>query len=681
MNIYKLRTVDVWDTLLRRTGHPDFSKLISARAIALSCPENLAEKYRNYWKIFTERINVEILLSTKQEGGEYKIQNVLEELLRRIFIQPNDINLSALAEYYAEIEFQFEIEHTYPDPDVVCFLQRYPAERTIFLSDFYMSAEHIKQLLRCHHLDDLVEDGISSCDIGLNKRSGQLFRYVHDFYKIKPEEHVHIGDNGHADVKIPRRIGVHAVHFLPKIESSKYQLKSRFLRNREALFHHVEDSILNRLESEIESQDGVAKGAYCLGATTAVLFVGFALQIAEKSLLDKVKKLYFFTREGEFFLQVWRALFPENRLAGMQLPDVELLEVSRLATFCASLREPTIDEFMRLWSLYTTQPMVAMIKTLGLQPENFKEICLDHDLPLDEDISHPWQDSRVKELFIDPRFTTLIQSEIDRSRALLVDYLAQKGWIENTKSVAVVDIGWRGSIQDNLAFLRPKCYVYGYYLGLLKFKNSQPENCKKSAFGPDANRSFEYVNLLEAAGVIEMLTNSPNGSVTGYARNAQNEISAERVINDGENIAHYNFVTHFQRGTISAIRIWTEYIESHVISSEELRGPCCDKWRDLINDKKGYLARAYATLNHNETFGVGRFIDKNAVPTLRDIFGGIFLKKNRDDVISYIRQAQWAAGIWGRRDLGLMHRVILTSLIKLALQYKRFRYWQSVQKD
>ena len=271
------------------------------------------------------------------------------------------------------LELQFELRHTYPDPDIVAFLSVYEAETTLFLSDFYMSSDSLQVLLKHHGLDRVVKQGFSSCDVGLNKRSGNLFRYVHQQLGITSKDHLHIGDNLHSDVDMPKSLGIRAIHFLPEKEHKKRQERESFFHDRYALFQCLTDHTYKEAVAEIKRLElnVKAKNAYLLGVRAAPLFIGFMLNISERTLLDGIKQLYFFTREGEFFLQVWRNLFPDNCFAGQDLPEANLLEVSRIATFCPSLREVTTDELMRLWNLYSTQSISALFKTLGLHSKHF----------------------------------------------------------------------------------------------------------------------------------------------------------------------------------------------------------------------------------------------------------------------------------------------------------------------
>ncbi|TOP09918.1 hypothetical protein CGH22_25445, partial [Vibrio parahaemolyticus] len=49
----------------------------------------------------------------------------------------------------------------------------------------------------------------------------------------------------------------------------------------------------------------------------------------------------------------------------------ELLEVSRIATFGASLNSWTNKEFMRMWSMYSTQSPQGFVKSLNLSEVDY----------------------------------------------------------------------------------------------------------------------------------------------------------------------------------------------------------------------------------------------------------------------------------------------------------------------
>lgn len=674
--MYKLRTVDVWDTLLRRKGHPEFSKMASARLLSLLYSQEVEEKYRDYIQVYRERLQIEaeMAVGLVAKHGEYEISAVLEKLLYRIF-KTGLHDFPALASKLADLELAFELRHTFPDPDFADFCKRYPASRTLFLSDFYMSADAIRQLLLHHNLDEFAIDGISSCDVGFNKRTGTLFKYVHSLLDINPAEHIHIGDNVHADVAEAQRLGITAVHFEPESGHQRRLRTESFLTDRSALFARIADEISTTATGdEYSVWPEKTRAAFDLGLRVAPLFVGMLLYIAERSLQDRVERLFFFTREGEFFSKLWRKLFPERHLLGHPLPNIELLEVSRVSTFCPSLKGIAIDEMMRLWRLYSTQSMGELFNSLGAVPEDFEALCRQHDLTLMDPIENPWAHPKVHKLFASAEFQHVLGGVAADARKLLLQYLRERGWSESLERVGVVDIGWRGTIQDNLASVMPGCEIHGYYLGLQQFLNPQPPNCFKSAFGPDANRSAESVGLLDAVSLIEMLCNSPNGSISGYQQTSSGAVMAKRIVDAGENRVHDEFVHYFQLGVLKAGETWSGYVDSHVITSAELRAPAIEIWRRLLKNRDFDLSSVYSSLRHNEIFGSGGFVDKSLVPSPLQILQAVFKSRVRKEVILYVRQTQWAAGVWGRRDLGLIHRLMLVSILQLGKIYKRLNY-------
>ncbi len=444
--------------------------------------------------------------------------------------------------------------------------------------------------------------------------------------------------------------------------------------DRLALYRHIECEALEAASAVLDERKTKQRLSFRLGARAAPLFVGFALFIAEQSIIDDVAELFFFTREGEFFLRVFREVVPSGRIANHDLPAATILEVSRLATFSASLRSITIKEMMRLWSLYDSQSIFALGKSLGLDPAILSPACSRYSLALDEPIIRPWQDERIKALFADVDVVRILEEKVAADRFAALAYLARHGLAGERREVGVVDIGWRGTIQDNLALMLPDTRIFGYYMGLQRFLNLQPPNCVKRAFGPDANQDLLFSHLLDAVSPVEMLCNSPLGSVMGY-RFEDGEPRAIRLIEPSEGAIHADVVEHFQAGALFACRHWAPYIDEHSIRSKELREKSCNIWGDLIEKPERQIAEAYAALNHNDVFGVGCFVDKRVVPSPAHMLRSLVSARERRALILYIKQTQWTSGLAHRTDLSHLHRGMLIAALVLGRVYKRMRMW------
>lgn len=662
--MYELKTVDVWDTLLRRKCHPDSIKLATARYFYFKY-YNLHHTYDIY-KMLDARINIESKLGREKQkenlDDEYEINNVLEYWVRE-FLPENLISKEIINDLY-----RFEVEHekraTYPDPSIEELLAEYPAEHTLFLSDFYMSQKDLTEILTHHGIDKFIPAGFSSADVFLNKRSGKLFDFIGKKYNVKNDAWIHFGDNEWSDVKIPESKGIKSVHFVPQDEDR--------IRKEKELYFHDKAALFNKIVNKIINKNTASDKIKLLGIKSAPFMIGFCLFILEKAVENETDKIFFFTREGEFFIKVYEKIISCLKMTfpDVNFPECQLLEVSRLATFCPSLKSVTLDEMMRLWNLYSSQSMGALLKTLNVDEQPLLKIFNKYNLDLTELIEYPWLDERVIKLFSDVEFIKYIEDNISMKRSALISYFAEKGIFDGCKKVTVVDVGWRGTIQDNIALLFPNTNFVGVYLGLQKYLNPQPVNSVKFSYGPDLNIKNEYPHFLDSVAPIEMITNSPTGSVLGY-QNRDGSHIAIRKISTEENSAYFSFTKNFQEGIIHAIPDWCEQISLSVLTSTDLRDTALSIWGDLINGQSTELNATYSNLNHNETFGLGGYVNKKHVPSMGAIFASGFSSVKRDELIRFIKSNQWPRGIYERKDISGLHKFILANLIKIAVFYKR----------
>ena len=676
--VYDLITVDVWDTLLRRRCHPDSVKLHLCRYLRLNYASLLPVDRRDDRILLRLRQQAERELGAREQarGGddEYRHQEVYARWLEFAGLSPllqGETVHAALLATLENLELAQEKYVSYVDPDIVATLAALPARRRLFLSDFYLPASDIRELLLHHGIGDLLEDGVVSCEVGVNKRSGRLFRHLHERFAVAPQRHLHLGDNPHADVSAARGAGVSAMHYQPEPEHARRQ-------RREAAFHApAADALRAALSNSLTEPAPAAGGPDAIrrhGHACAPLFIGFVQHVMESAVADRVEQLYFFTREGEFFLEIYRRLATSDVL-GFAPPPATLLEVSRVATFAGSLREFSAAELMRLWNQYSVQSLHALFKSLGMDPEPFTASAARHGLDMAELILYPWQDSRVLAFLDDVRVREETERALEARRTMLHAYLAGAGLSRTLpRTVGIVDIGWRGTIQDNLAYALPESTLHGYYLGLNTYLNAQPENTRKSAFGPDLNRSDDYRPLLDFVAPLEMLCNSPHGSVDGY-RADTNGAQAHRLVDADENRIHEEYVRHFQAGVLDAVPFWADFLRVHAYSAEEMRPLALELWSGLIRKPPPYLASAYFRLKHNENFGVGGFSDKRRSLATVDIAKALFLKPYRARLQGFLSEIGWVPGLLACPDRGRVFRTMLRAALYGMAVKSRFRGW------
>lgn len=367
-------------------------------------------------------------------------------------------------------------------------------------------------------------------------------------------------------------------------------------------------------------------------------FWNFIAWIAEQSEKQEIRTLYFFTREGEFFKKlydVWR----RQSSFGKSMPQAKVAEVSRMSVYLPSMQKITIEELNRIWIRYPIQSMETLCRTLSVDINQIKGILKTYGIREKEYIRQPWKDSRIRSLFQDKAFVAWLEKQRDDSRTLLYAYLEQIGWSRSAKNkIGIVDIGWRGSIQDSLCRLYPERKIIGFYIGLQPFLVKQPANAVK----------YGYINgyknkdaMLLTVRPLEMLCNSRYGSVQGY-RLQSGRVVAIRKTDVCENKVYESYSCKMQK------KIWADRytflrLMKHCGRRSDKNRAARSLYRFLAYPDRRSTA-AYFTLRHNEEFGMGKYIDLRA-DFRPDLFGmAVFCKKGRKKLKEMLRQTAWPQG-------------------------------------
>jgi len=213
--------LDIWDTILRRTCHPDEIKLYTAqRMLFLLASYLLNTPKMSIMEMLNNRREIEYLigLETKKEGfdDEYELDDVLYRCLIKATTgnRIDKATITKIRNNLVNSEIEQEISVTYLDPDLINLLQSFEFKKLIIISDFYMSREKMVRILKAKSFPIPVDHYFLSCDNKLNKRSGRLFSHVCSKLDVRPESILHIGDNEHSDVLMAQANGFRTHFFL-----------------------------------------------------------------------------------------------------------------------------------------------------------------------------------------------------------------------------------------------------------------------------------------------------------------------------------------------------------------------------------------------------------------------------------------------------------------------------------
>jgi hypothetical protein len=208
------------------------------------------------------------------------------------------------------------------------------------------------------------------------------------------------------------------------------------------------------------------------------------------------------------------------------------------------------------------------------------------------------------------------------------------------------------------------------YLGLRRVINVQPGNASKEAYVADENTSSASNSLFTNFAAMELLCNSPRGSVVGYSLDGRH-IKAQRHVDKEENAAYDEFVKPFQEGVLLAAKHWQSYLERYVVSSNELHTVALHVWDKLRRTPEQVLVEAYLRTPQQDIFGYGEIFSRNQYPSLSTIFLSPILTARRRELIEFIRRVQWSEAIENAKEIGPIHRTVLLLAFRAAHLVKR----------
>ena len=584
----KVLSLDIWDTILRRDCAPDAIKLRHARAQWLTAIA-MGSAHTDLHPIDLVQLRRMAEAHVADEHFEYRIADVATTLAPMFGEGKSLAACKSYAARFLQQEVRIESAAIKADAVVSDLLARHQG-RKIVLSDFYMPATALEELLASTGLAKF--DAVySSSDHLATKRAGDLYDVAIGKEGLEPKNVLHLGDRFGADVVEARKRGLEAFHYF----SPSHQ--PRLERLEREFWAHM-DGDMTVYAARLAGELGHTPGAVPSLDMLAVSATCFVLHVMEEALRRRIDKVFFMTREGVFFKRIYDQLCKRDVFDLGSYPKSAVLEVSRRATFAASLEDFTPAQMMRLWSQYSTQSLNAMATTLNIDGAIWGRYANKYGIDPQEPIRYPWQDAKFLRFINDPRVALIARDAIWQQRAALMTYLETIGFEPSAdKDRLIVDIGWRGTIQDNLAQIVDG-RIHGCYFGLENYLNPQSANVSKTGYVFDVHRGFP-LHVPEVAG-LEFLFNAPGGSTLGYR-----DGKAIRDIVPDEEAIVTGPVAKMQDRLIRASAKVGDFVKRHGLVSIDLVSFSREILAEFAYAPPAEVAEVFFGLKHNESFGVG----------------------------------------------------------------------------
>lgn len=603
----KIVSFDIWDTILKRKCHPEEIKLHTAKHIWLRYGENLKPEYQDIYKIVKCRDKIEEEIGKEKQAQGFDAECHISEVFQRLQKEIRKKNEPNIVEELIQVELEQEKNMVMLNPAILPIFEKYKEYPFYCISDFYMGEKELKEILKAVSLPVTIKKIYSSADYLKNKKTGHLYQLVEQELNINPKEHLHVGDNLYSDIQQAQKLGIETI----RIPKEKEEILLEKGRTFMCGFSQVKKKKAKTEKDQL----------FNIGVTLSPILYFFVYSIIEYAIQNKIPTIYYCTREGETFIKMHQLIESQNPFS-CDVPKGTILEVSRMATFCASLKEFSLEELLRIWSQYQKgMSMKTLYRSLDVPIKLYQETIEKYGIAIEEPLEKPWKIEKVQKLFQDKEYIEKMNQEVEKKRKALFTYFqTQKDILNDDQPLFLVDIGWRGTIQDNIATIFSKKQVGGYYLALYPFYNKQPDNVYKLAFLKDHDILFSFLDPMIT--LMEWIYSPGTGSVIRYEEN-----KVVRKAKDEELAVVEQYVKPMQEGMLEGAKCLNTYMKEHPYQAEEMVTLVYDIIRKIKTKPPKVLVNAYYNLVFNDTFGTNQYVEKNKKLSWKDKMNPIRCKK------------------------------------------------------
>ena len=617
----KVVSFDIFDTLFfRKTDPPEeVIRLISNKI----CQKNLISLSEK--DIYTLRCEIEKKLRIKNKTLGFDSECSINDIYT-LMVQKTCSKVSV--KELLDIELNIETNLLFAMPSMNKVINNLSKQfKLILISDTYYPLWMIEHYLTVLGLSSFFSNIYCSCDYKLNKGSGRLFKQVLASENVSSKELVHFGDNIQCDFLIPKKLGITSYMLL-----NSWNLKRRLnlrLLNR----YEIKDemwkagSFFNKLllKNPFENSMGdlFSWGEQVMGPLI-VIFVHLLIQHLNDK---KFTHLYFLARDGFILKKIFNILSKEL-YHGKRINPTYLC-VSRFSTYAASIKKLGQREFLHAISGSNIK-VKDILNRLQVIPT--PEVCFllkRHDLSLNQLIHNPDTKGNVRSLFNDKQFEKIVLDNSKNKRSNLKKYLDHYSFFGKKNKVALIDIGWLGTIQDNIyaAFSDQPDFpsIKGYYLASTRHLNNDIQKNGKNKIGILYDYKHcvpEQVSISFFREALEFSTRALHGTTIGYRcdkcklvkpifKQNTNDQQIERQLNKD--------ILQIQKGVYSFLTDYIKLQKVYSIPPKRFQKYITTRYDKLISFPEKRFINAIRRIGNADDFGVDE-IRSAVIPfTLKDI--------------------------------------------------------------
>lgn len=358
------------------------------------------------------------------------------------------------------LEHKYELEFCYANPFMKKVFDKLikSGKRVVITSDMYLSKAFLEELLHGNGYTGF-ERLYVSCEYDKSKSDGRLYDVVLSEMQIAPEQMIHVGDNEHSDVKIPKRRGISSCYY-PNI--NKHSIDYRANEISSIIGGAYRGIVNNHIYNGISGYSREYEYGYIYGGIFAMGYCCFIHDYVRKNCIDKV---LFLSRDGDILKQVYEKLFPNEA--------VEYAYWSRKAATKLMANGNRYDFFRRF--LYHKVNQKITVKKIFDSMELADMLAECHEVNGNDYLTN--DNAAVIKSFLVSNWERVLHHYENEHKAAKLYYGKLIG---DSKKIAVIDIGWAGSGAMSLRYLFEKewdinCEVIGVIAGTNTVHNAEAD--------------------------------------------------------------------------------------------------------------------------------------------------------------------------------------------------------------
>jgi len=497
--------IDFFDTIVGRRVEPEYVKNLWAKRIRHAAGITTWASRIHELRVMSEAAlcNVNALNGFDDEFRYVDLCREIFASLQRLSGISEHLTLAEFTHLSESVEIEIEKRTQFTYPAVIDFLQSRKRENipVYVVSDSFLSPRQFSELIRHHSLDRLIAGFFLSSDRLLAKRSGRIYPLVMETLGISPSSAIMLGDNYVSDVENSARHAIRGIHVHRDLSSEK----------------RLNDSTAAHLLGQVIKGNSWIRSSVFGELPLSVSF--FVRVLYRRATQLGLKDLLFCSREGLILKELFDSYQTHLGVSGRI--RTHYFYTSRLSSFLPSLKSLECESFERLFRQYRKLSLRTFLFNLQFTESDIIAIATE----LEIDAEKIEDDFPSSNLFSKLENLEFFQQRYELYRVTQRDYLLSyiAGFYPNQslpKHIALVDIGWKGTIQDNIRALLPdEILLSGLYLGLVASGASSPINRKEGLLFYHVPSSSPFSEIFaETCALFEILLSAVHEGVEGYIR-------------------------------------------------------------------------------------------------------------------------------------------------------------------